>query len=120
MARFPNVEAIVIAFLDGTEGLKAYAEVPSERPSRFITVERIGGAQIDEVRENVRLAVQVWATSRLEASDLARAVNERLQQIASEPHVYRVSFSSLYNFPDLDSKTNRYQIVFELICSNNP
>lgn len=118
--RFPNVEAIVIAHLnEGLESVKAYADVPANRPAVFVTVERTGGAQLDVVREQANIAIQCWAETRHEASELALIVDAIMESVTERNHVYRYTRNSIANFPDFDSSTPRYQIYAHLIISTN-
>lgn len=116
---FDNAELLAIEYLNSCGiGVKAYAEVPQERPKRFITVERTGGERLDVARTSATLAVQVWAETRLEAALLADEVDEALYYIQFGESVYRYSRLSIYNYPALESKHYRYQIVIELIISH--
>lgn len=95
-------------------GLQAYLNVPVNRPARFITVERVGGGVRDFVGR-ASLAIQVWAKTRLEASELAETVSN---VITTEiPHIGWIAHArveNLYNFPDPDSDLARYQLTVSL------
>lgn len=111
-----NVEALLVGALNASGGLPAaYAEVPSERPEAFITVERVGGGYAD-VRDLPMVAVQCWEQSRFEASELAASVASELRSLAHvHPQVGRVNIESIINFPDPDSKQARYQVTATLV-----
>ncbi|MGP9782529.1 hypothetical protein ACT3UQ_08725 [Glutamicibacter sp. AOP12-B1-11] len=114
-----NVEVLLVDFLNQSprlqaESLEASLDVPNVRPKRFITVERTGGPE-NWITGTPTLAVQIWATHRYEAGDLAQIVAEVARTAVSLPTVARVIVSSVYNFPDPDSKQARYQIVVELV-----
>lgn len=111
-----NVEALLIAALNAVDGLpEAFPDVPGTRPAAFITVERVGGGYAD-VRDLPLVAVQCWAGSRYDASELAAAVARVLKNLAhTHPQVGRVGIESVVNFPDPDSKQARYQVTASLV-----
>ena len=110
-----NGEALLVAYLNGLPGrpAEAFMDVPRDRPARFITVERTGGPR-EHVRELPMYAVQCWAESRWQASELARVTADNLEALVSHPAVGRVTVSSTYNFPSPDGEP-RYQLVVELV-----
>lgn len=48
--------------------------VPSPRPSRLVTVARIGGARLDLVTDRPRLDVHCWGATEDAAADLVKVV----------------------------------------------
>lgn len=110
-----NGEAIIVAYLNDLAGrpAEAFMDVPADRPARFITVERTGGPR-EHVRELPTFAIQCWAESRWEASELARVTASNLEAMVTHPNVGRVTVSSTYNFPSPDGEP-RYQLVVELV-----
>lgn len=111
-----NVEAWLIAHLSEALGVPAYADVPEERPSEFVTVERTGGAS-ELFRDMPTVAVQCWAVTRYEASEMALKARDACMDYGSAPNVCRVSVQSMYDFPDPDSRQPRYQLVVELVTA---
>lgn len=114
-----DVEAAVIAYLTENLDCTAYAEVPSERPERFVTVERTGGGSIFHGGvDRPTVAVQSWETSRAKASALAVEVDALMARIAdSVENVMGCELNSLTNFPDPDSEQSRYQGLYELVTN---
>lgn len=85
-------------------------EVPARRPKRFITVERVGGDNVD-VRDRPIVSVQAWDETRYSASELAAAVAAFTKSLAlTHPNVARVIIESIYNNPDPASESPRYQV----------
>lgn len=106
-----SAEAILIGFLNEHGTIPAYGDVPATRPSAFITLERTGGQHTRVVDEGT-FAVQVWAASRAEAmlsadetADLLITAPALVDAVAS------LAVLSVYNFPDPDSGTPRYQLT---------
>lgn len=109
-----DIEATVIAHLADALKVPVYADPPKTYPDRFITVERTGGGSEFGV-DRPSIAVQSWATSRYEASALAREVDSAMGLIESIENVMSCERTGLYNFPDPDSQRQRYQGTYDLI-----
>ena len=106
-------EADLIAWLnaDADTSVSAFGNIPEDRPSSFITVERTGGQQMGIV-DYPALAVQCWAPSRADAMALADLVADRLRDgWRLAPNVAACDINSIYNFPDPDSGQARYQLT---------
>lgn len=113
-----NAELIVKQWLESYTPLAGYPvsfDVPKNRPQKFITIERTGGAST-QFLDNPVIAVQVWDTSRWNASDVAlRIVKPRLLQLWQHPNVGSVNVESVVNLPEPDAPYSpRYQIVISL------
>lgn len=115
-----NVEKTVIDWLAADEQLAecaVYADVPAERPERFVTVELTGGA-IGRYKATRILAVCVYAPTRYEASRLANDVlTPRLQDMPwGVSEVADVSVESMYSNPMPGPPPQpRYQINITII-----
>lgn len=111
-----DVIAELIPYLRGAVGVDAYAEVPRERPERFVTLERTGGgAEVFGAIDRPTLAVQSWAPTNYSAFALATAVDAAM--LAAPWHVANLMScerNTLHNFPDPDSRSPRYQGLYEL------
>lgn len=109
-----NAEKLVIAHINKNPDLpRAFGRVPENRPTRFITVERTGGAS-GKIFDRPILAIQVWADSNVHASELAYELKEYLLGLREHAQVGGVEVNALYHWPDPDSKHERYQIVLAL------
>lgn len=108
------IEADVIAFLKSELDVPVSASVPKDRPERFVTVERTGGA-LDTFRDLPQFAIQVWGKSTADAAALADEVRKTLPRLTELTHVARVNVGGTYNFPDPDSSQARYQTVCDLV-----
>lgn len=113
-----NAEKLSRDWLSADSGLVGWPvsmSIPPERPERFITVERLGGAS-DRFLDRPLIAVQVWASSRWEACDAAvRLVRPRLLDIIQRPEVGSVSIESLVDFQELTPPYQaRYQVTVQI------
>lgn len=109
-----NIEALLIAYLSNElPDINVSADLPNPRPSKAITVERTGGREDSIVLDHPTIAIQCWASTRLEAALLADEV-DRVMRDWNDPGVPDVLRSGKYNFPD-EYGNPRYQLVYDLI-----
>lgn len=114
-----DIEQELISFFDGLiDGVKAYAVVPPNRPQTFITVERTGGAR-SLILDEGQFAIQVWAESRKTSSMLAQQARANARALLYKPWCAGIELGGLYNFPDPDSTTARYQFTLTVSALNN-
>ena len=112
-----NIEAALVAFLDRELAEDVSADVPEERPERFVTIERTGGPR-DTFRDLPSVAAQAWAENRYQASELCIRLADAIERFAFEPGIARVEVGSSYNFPDPDSKQSRYQVTASFVTKD--
>ena len=112
-----NVEKVVIGATnadDRLDGIPVVGEVPKDRPDRFITVERTGGAPQD-VRDLPFVTAHAWDKTRQAASETAMLFADILRDLAvTHPSIARVSIESIYNDPDI-SGYPRYRITAQIV-----
>ncbi len=112
-----DIIATTIAYLSEVleaDGIEAYADVPRDRPERFVTIERTGGSTSNRL-DYPELAIQSWAPSNHGAYALARAVDGAMLDMPLKVRdVAGVDRSSLSDWPDPDSRSPRYQGVYRL------
>ncbi|MBQ9003116.1 MAG: hypothetical protein IJ087_14795 [Eggerthellaceae bacterium] len=113
MAAFSISEAMV-GWLSSL-GYRASTRVPGGA-SRFVTVERVGGAASSMV-DHPQMAVQAWAPTEAEAEEMANDI--RLAAVTQPPpggvHSLRVS-AGPYPFYDESTRCPRYQLVLDAAC----
>lgn len=91
-------------------GCPCYTLAPADRPKRFVTVERTGGA-CGAIIDRPSLAIQCWAPTPVEAARLADTLScVVLPSVYDLPDVGNFSVDSLYAYP-LDEDTPRYQLT---------
>lgn len=106
-------EGLLIAHLNSVlpDGVRAVGDVPEQRPSVFVTVERTGGAR-NRYSHNALLAIGCWHETRAKAAALAETVADLLVQApAHVPRLAATGVQSIYNLPDPDSRQARYQLT---------
>lgn len=113
-----DIEEILASYLQKRLDAHVSASVPygDEYPERMVTFERTGGGYSNLVIDRPTVAIQCWAKTRKEAKDLAYEVDELVRYMADiEPSVASAERSSLYCFPDPESRLARYQVVCDFV-----
>ena len=109
------IESRVIEYLSEQFQIPVYAEVPKNKPSQFLTIERTGRAVINHIKQ-ANIAVQAWSTISLEdAADLCNEVEKIMAGIISDNSIVRCALENSYNFTDTSTKSYRYQAVFNIV-----
>lgn len=113
-----NLEKTVKDWIDADpdgDGLTAYLEVPADRPRRLVTIERVGGNE-NEYSSHPTIAIQVWAESRWQATQLATGtLLPRLLDLDLLDPIAAVTVESVIDFPDPGPPPQpRYQITISL------
>lgn len=119
-----NAEKLVVDWLNADPGLRPAtaslsmpATASSTSPGRYLTVERTGGSETPFVSRPL-FAVQAWAESRWEASELANRTAERIRHVTDLDDVADVDILSITDFPSPDGRP-RYQVTCQLIIKTN-
>lgn len=107
------IEATVIAYLNNRINVSVYAEMPESKPDKFIIVEKTGSSRVNRVN-HATLALQSYAPSMLEASELNEDVKEVMDGIIILSNISSSRLNSDYNFTNSADKRYRYQAVYEL------
>lgn len=65
-----------------------------ETPARMVTIRRDGGPRVSQVRDQARIAVNVWADTEQECNDLARMTAALLWAMPDGDPIVRVEQTS--------------------------
>ena len=109
-----NIEAEIIEYLNRVLTVPVSADVPKNRPKQFVTIERTSGNLSDVALDHASIAVQSWAKTRTEASELSEKVDTAMVEM-NHPNITRIVRDSIYNWPDTDYSMARYQGVYDVI-----
>lgn len=114
-----NIEAIVIGWLNSNlpEGWTASADIPEEKPEKFVTVERTGGP-VSTVRiEQPEVIVSFYHESdAVECSKVALETDIKMRaEIIKLNNVSKIDRMSLVRLDDLVSKFKRYQAYYSFV-----
>lgn len=119
-----NAEKLVLDWLNTSPVLRPVtvtlnlpATASSTSTGRYLTVERTGGSETPFVSRPL-FAVQAWAESRWEASELANRTAERIRHVTDLDDVADVDILSITDFPSPDGRP-RYQVTCQLTIKTN-
>lgn len=122
---FPDVEAIVISYLNAefaarSETARASTKVPKTRPTKFVRVLRTGGPS-EFIMDRAQLTLEAWANKATDAialMQLARGLMHAIDRVTYNGSTYQFyapqEFSGPANLPDPDSSQERYTETFSV------
>lgn len=112
-----TTEALLITALEGAiKDVPIHGDVPTDRPPKFITVERLGGPR-DLIQDRGTYALQCWAPTRAKAAALSEQVADAVLHLpATTPALAATDVVSALNFPDPDSGQARYQVTVNAVA----
>lgn len=111
--KFPDSEALAVAFLEARVTPHVGTKVPKQRPAAFVRVWRTGGSAVNRVLDQPTLTIQAWGPNSYE---LIRVCREAfLNEYTSMPLVRGVAeITGPYYDPDPGSNTDRYSCNMQL------
>jgi hypothetical protein len=110
------IEKILYQFLSSATSVKVYTEVPSKPATEYIVIERTGGGEVNYIR-SATVAIQSVGKRMIRAVEINEELIRRMTDddgLRSVPEIASVSLNSTYNFTDPETKSYRYQAVFDL------
>lgn len=108
------IETIVIGYLDGLDGIKAFGEKPKNPPGEYLLIEKAGGGPENYV-DRATMVVQSYADSLYRAAAINRKVEKAMKGITELENVSKCKLNSSYNYTDTESKKYRYQAIFDIV-----
>jgi len=116
---FPDVEALVVAYLESRVEARVATRVPDPRPSTFVRVTRVGGGRRDLVTDLPMVLVEAWAPDGPAAQHLGQLCRDAVFDLEQTSHggawVRNVSeIGGLQAFPDPLTDNPRYQFTVQL------
>lgn len=114
--RFPDVDVMVIAFLDPRVSVPVHTQVPRDRPVSFVRAFRNGGRAVNRVLDEPTVTVDAWAASSVDAANLAEDVRGLFHhEYTAMPLVRGVEeVTGPYSIPDPESGSPRYRFSVRL------
>lgn len=118
MSKTENIEALVIGWLNDNlaSGWTAYGDKPKTLPTKYVLVERTGGAREAMVLDMAEILIEVYSkNSRLEASNEANTIADIIPSLVSlEDDITHASVNSIIQLDDTETQTWRYQIYLDI------
>ena len=99
--------------LEDKTKLDVFLMLPTNKPKKFISFERIGG-NYDNMLKSSTFAIQSWGESLFDVATLNEEIKDYLNEFTENEKVSKVKINSDYNFTDTRTKKYRYQIVAEI------
>lgn len=114
------IEEAVIKGLTSLADVPVVAEVPENRPKRFVTVELTANRELEQTVAFATVALQAWAENRFKAAMLIDQVANWANELPNRfDFIVSTNVNTYYNWPDPASKQARYQLVCEIIYYKN-
>ena len=107
------IEAFIKEMFDGHFDVPSFFEHPSKPPAKYVLIERTGGKRQNELK-SATFAFQSYAGSLYEAALLNEELKIFVFGLAAHNEVSGVHLNSDYNFTDTETKSYRYQAVFDI------
>lgn len=117
-----NVEVLAYNWLKSVapDGWTTSANIPKDWPAKFITIDRSGGDRYDKILDRAELCFEVYdKDSRLEASDMANYLADRVHQLADNDNITHVDINSVVHLDDTQKQYNRYQLYVDAYHRRN-
>ena len=110
-----NVEVIVIQWLNDSFNFPAYADMPKTVPKSFALVDRTRGGREAMVLDMSEILIEVYdKTSRLNASNNANLIADRVPELLSNHNITRASVNSVVQLGDTERGLQRYQVYLDV------
>lgn len=108
------IEQIIIEYLGNVNNLPdVYAMRPETKPDTYITVEKTGNARANKIN-TATIAIQSYAPTLLQASQLNETVKEAMDNIITLDDIASCRLQTDYNYTNTATKQPRYQAVFAI------
>lgn len=111
------IEIIVRKFLESKLSVPVLMEVPKDKVSQFVIIEKTGGTQVNHISSAI-LTIQSYAKTMQEAAELNEEVKkwmtDGIEGLITLDEISSVNLNSDYNFTDEASKQYRYQALYEV------
>lgn len=108
------IELTVLDYLEGVLSVPCMMEIPPENiPEKFVIIQKTGGGEENHLYR-ATLALQSYAPTLFEASELNEEVKNAMADIITLDRVTKSRLNSDYNYTDTTTKRYRYQAVYDL------
>lgn len=118
-----NAEMVALEIIRAL-GVPAYVTPPTERPSRYVRLARVGGTFQNRVTDSATIAISCYSRDAADAAELSA---ECRQALVDARGTFRggawvrwwIESAGPSNYPDPDVNLTRYQFTGELRLSTN-
>lgn len=107
------IEELIKTFLDSRLSVPAYLEKPSKPPEKYVLLEKTGGRKRNQLSSST-FAFQSYAKTLYETAKLNEELKSVVESLIELDAVSSVSLNSDYNYTDTETKSYRYQAVYDI------
>lgn len=87
-----------------------FMQVPENKPDKYVLIQKTAG-YIEDQLGHATIIIQTIAPSKYEAAQMCEAIVKEMRT-CTDDEVGTCTVSGFYDFPNTQTKENRYQAVF--------
>ena len=109
------IEKTVLDYLNEKLEVPVWPEIPEgeDIPDSFVLIEKTGSTRANRI-STTTMAIQSCAPRMIDAAQLNEAVKEAMDDIVELNEIGSSKLNSDYNFTDTETRTYRYQAVYDI------
>lgn len=109
------IEKVLLDYLSDSLSAPVYMEIPKNPPSQYFILEKTSGAQVNHIN-NSTFAIKSYGKSLYDAASMNEELKGvMLSGLITLDEISSVTLNSDYNYTDTQTKTYRYQAVFDIV-----
>ena len=108
------IEKILLDYLNRELDVPVYMEKPSDKPSRYVLIEKTSGG-IENYVNSATIVIQSYAESMYQAAFLNETIKKVMEGIIALDAVSKARLNSDDNYTDTSKKQYRYQAVYDVV-----
>lgn len=109
------IEKTVLDYLNKKLEQPVWPQVPEgeDMPDSYVLIEKTGSSRANRISTAI-IAIQSYAARMIDAAMLNEAVKEAMDDIVELNEIGSSKLNSDYNFTDTETRTYRYQAVYNI------
>lgn len=112
------IELILLEYLKASLDIPVVMEVPKDKPAEYVLIEKTGSGRNNTI-DMATVAIQSCSDISLyRAAVLNERVKALMNEIVALGSISMARLNTDYNFTNRETKTYRYQAVYDLVYFN--
>ncbi len=107
------IEVIIKKYFDGHLTVPSFFEHQAKMPDKYVVIEKTGSSKRNQLKSST-FAFQSYAKSMHDVALLNEEVKDVVEGLIELDDISGVSLNSDYNYTDTETKSYRYQAVFDI------
>ena len=107
------IEKIILDYLNNELDVPVFMEVPKYAPSEFVVIEKTGSSKQDFIY-TAMITFKSYAPTMYQVAELNESVKTAMDNAATLPEISRSQLNSDYNYTNTQTKSYRYQAVYDI------